>query len=300
MAIRMELDAFGGPEVLHPVEFEVPEPGEGEVLVRNVALGVNPFDWKFVSGLTTGGKPVEFPKVPGNEGAGIVEAVGAGVTEFAVGDEVIWSSYLGGFATHRLMPVARVYAKPSDIGFPEAAVLPVGGATAWSAITQIKAHEGDLVLIHAASGGVGSAGVQIALSLGARVIGTASNDNQDYVRSLGAEPVVYGEGLVERVRAMGSVTAIADFIGNKDAVAATVALLPDLSRSVTTARTPDSEAAGIPSVVADPASKPAAIALAAAGKLTPEITRTFPLAEAADALALSRSGHVRGKIVLLT
>ena len=294
---RIEFDAFGEPSVLHLVEAAVPVPGDGDVLVRNVAMGVNPFDWKFVSG-RTGGPAREFPLTPGNEGAGVVEAIGPGVEGLAVGDEVIWSTFLGGYATHTVATRAKVWPKPAGVTFEVGAVLPVAAATAWSAVTQSGVGPGDLVLVHAASGGVGSAGVQIALALGARVIGTASERNQDYVRSLGAEPVVYGEGLASRVRAIGEVTAIVDFVGSEDAASSTLELMPGLERAITTARPSASQDAGLTHVKSDPAAVPAVIDLVESGRLVIEITERFPLAEAAAALELNKSGHVRGKIVL--
>jgi NADPH:quinone reductase-like Zn-dependent oxidoreductase len=293
MATRLEFSSYGEPSVLHPVEFEPGQPGADEVLVRNVALGVNPYDWKFVSGIS--GKPLVKPTVPGNEGSGVVEAVGADVTNVAVGDEVIWRTYLGGYASHRLIAASKVWAKPADIGFSEAAGLPVAGGTAWAAVHQAAVRAGDLVLVHAAAGGVGSAAVQIAVALGARVIGTASERNKDFVRSLGAEPVVYGPGLADRVRALGGATAIVDCVGSDDAIEASLSLMPGLERAISIAH-----AAGFAAVTSDPGSIPAAIALADAGKLHLEVTREFPLAEAAAALELSKTGHVRGKIVLLS
>ena len=136
--------------------------------------------------------------------------------------------------------------------------------------------------------------MQIAVGLGARVIGTASARNQDYVRSLGAEPVVYGPGLVESVRALGTVTAIVDAVGTPDAIEASKELLPGLDRAITTAH-----AEGFTAVKSDAAAVPSVLALAAQGSLRLEVTRTFPLDAAAEALELSKTGHVRGKIVLL-
>lgn len=290
---RMQFDSFGDPSVLYEAEVPTPVPGEGEVLVRSHAIGVNPFDWKFIAGTTGGSAEPAFPLVPGNEGAGVVETLGAGVTEFAVGDEVMWRTYLGGYATHQVVPVEKVYARPPSISVSEGATLAVAGGTAWSALHQVGVGPADTVLIHAASGGVGSAAVQIARSLGARVIGTASARNQDYVRSLGAEPVVYGEGLTDRIRALGTVTAVVDFAGTREAVEVTTELLPDLERAVTAVR-----GTGITPVTAAAAAIPAVIALAGDGALRLEITSEFPLAGAAAALELSRTGHVHGKIVL--
>jgi len=293
MATRLEFSSYGEPSVLRAISFEPGEPGADEVLVRNVALGVNPYDWKFISG-ATGGKPITTARVPGNEGAGVVESIGSAVTSVAVGDEVIWRTYLGGYASHRLIEASKVWPKPAGIGFSEAAGVPVAGGTAWAALHQAAVQAGDVVLVHAASGGVGSAAAQIAVALGARVIGTASERNFDFVRSLGADPVAYGPGLADRVRALGSVTAIVDCVGSDDAIEASLELVPGLERAVTIAH-----AEGFAAVTSDPASIPAAIALADSGKLRLEVTREFALTEAAAALELSKTGHVRGKIVLV-
>jgi NADPH:quinone reductase-like Zn-dependent oxidoreductase len=290
---RIEFDHYGDPSVLRAMSFEPEAPGPTEVLVRNEAIGVNPFDHKFIAG-TTGGKPIEAPVVPGNEGAGVVEAVGSDVTQFAVGDAVVWRGYLGGFATHTVVAASKVYAKPAALSFAEAAALPVAAGTAWAAVNQAGVGPDDVLLVHAASGGVGSAAVQIAVALGARVIGTASTRNQDYVRQLGAEPVVYGPGLVEAVRALGQVTAIVDAVGTVDAVEASKRLLPGLARAISTAG-----AEGFTAVKSDAAAVPSVLALAAQGLLRSEITRSFELGAAAEALELSKTGHVRGKIVLL-
>ena len=297
MASRIEIDAFGGPEQLHLREFAPAAPGEGELLVRAAAIGVNPFDWKFVAG-TTVRQPPPFPAVPGMESAGVVEAVGPGVG-FAVGDEVITRQYLGGFATHRVVRATNAWAKPVAIGFEQAAVLSLAGATAWAALAAAHVEAGDTVLVHNAAGGVGSAAVQIAHHLGARVIGTASAANHEYLRGLGVEPVEYGEGLVDRVRALGVVTASVDFVGDAGAVEATVALLADLSRASTAVSSEEAERAGVTRLRSTPDDSARAIQLAADGGLTLEVTRTFALADAAYAIALSRDGHVRGKIVLL-
>ena len=293
MPTRVEFDHYGDPSVLRVVPFEPGAPGPDELRIRNEAIGVNPFDYKFVAG-STGGKPIVEPVVPGNEAAGVVEAVGANVTGFSVGDDVVWRGYLGAFATHSVVAASKVYAKPAEVSFAQGAALPVAAGTAWAAVNQAGVGPGDVLLVHAASGGVGSAAVQIAVALGARVIGTASAKNQDYVRSLGAESVIYGPGLVEAVRALGEVTAIVDAVGSVDAVEASRELMPGLERAIST-----THAEGFTAVKSDPAAVPSVLALAAQGALTSDITRTFALEAAAEALELSATGHVRGKIVLL-
>jgi NADPH:quinone reductase-like Zn-dependent oxidoreductase len=293
MGTRIEFDHYGDPSVLRVASFEPDAPAAHQVLIRNEAVGVNPFDYKFVAG-ATGGKPLTGPVVPGNEGAGVVEAVGPEVTGFSVGDEVVWRGYLGGFATHTVVAASKVHAKPASLSFAEAAALPVAAGTAWAAVKQAGVEPGDVLLVHAASGGVGSAAVQIAVALGARVIGTASAKNQDYVRSLGAEPVIYGPGLVDAVRALGQVTAIVDAVGTVDAVAASRELLPGLDRAISTAN-----AEGFTAVKSEAEAVPSVLALAARGLLRADVTRSFALSAAAEALELSKTGHVRGKIVLL-
>lgn len=298
MSLRMQFDAFGDPSVLYPFEFEAPAPGPGELLVSNRALGVNPYDWKYLAGLTST-EQLTPPGIPGNEGAGIVTGIGADVAGFEPGDEVIWNTMLGGYATDRVVPVARVWRKPAPLGFDEAASIPVAAGTAFKTMRQLEVGPGDVVLIHAASGGVGSAGVQIALALGARVIGTASEANHDFLRELGAEPVTYGDGLADRVRAIAEVTAIVDFVGSVDAAAASLDLMPGLERAVTIAGKSATLEAGFAYVQSDKGAIPAAIELAGDGKLTVEVSHRFALTEAAKALETSKTRHVRGKIVLL-
>jgi NADPH:quinone reductase-like Zn-dependent oxidoreductase len=299
MAVRMEVQEFQSPAVLVPVEFDVVMPGDGEVLIRVQAAGVNPFDWKYVEGLSGRGAPTEFPIVPGNEVAGYVDAVGAGVTTVGMGDEVIWHGFLGGYASHLIVKATAVRPKPESIGFAEAASIPVAGGTAWAAINQAGVGKGDRVLIHGAAGGLGGFGIQIARNLNAHVIGTASAANHDYVRQLGAEPVEYGDGLEDRARAIGPVTAVVDFVGSAETIAATVALLPDLSRAITTAASPASTAAGITPVARDPKSVPSAIDLVGRGYVTVDVSRTMSIRNAERAFAESRTGHTRGKIVLI-
>lgn len=298
---RIEIESFGGPEVLHLRDFEPRHPGEGEVLVRTEAVGINPFEWKYVAGLMSP-TPPDFPVVPGSESSGVIEAVGSGV-EWAVGDEVVVRQHLGAYATHRTVKARNVWQKPASVSFVAAAVLPVAGGTAWTALRTLAITADDTLLIVNASGGVGSAAIQIARHLGARIIGTASSDSADYVRRLGAEPVAYGEGLAERVRALqeepdlGPVTAILDLQGDEGTAAAIAELMPGLER-VTTAVGGAVGELGVEKFRSIPDDTRDAISLAGAGGLVLEIASSFSLADAGYALALSRNGHVRGKLVL--
>ncbi|XAS68742.1 NADP-dependent oxidoreductase [Micrococcaceae bacterium Sec5.7] len=299
MSTKIYFEEYGGPEGLKVGEESLATPGEGEVQVSYRAIAVNPVDWQLAAGYLRQWVPLDLPVVPGNDAAGVVKAVGPGVSRFAVGDELIWNGFTGGYRAAANVPAAQLTAIPAGLDFEQAACIPVAGGTAYSALKQLGVGEGDTVLIHAAAGGVGSAAVQMARDLGTRVIGTASEANHEYLRGLGAEPVTYGDGLVDRVRALGEVTAVLDAVGGEASVTATQELLPDLSRAVTTVADEHSMGAGIAAVqqldtrVADVAG------MAADGKLTFNIYERLPLTEAARAFEISQGGHVRGKIVLI-
>src|SRR2546421_3598489 len=192
---------FGGPEVLEIVDVPDPHPGRGEVRIAVRAAGVNPSDWKKRRGLMDR----QLPQTVGHEAAGVVDEVGEGVADVAVGDRVFGLSAEGAAQAERA--VLSFYAPiPPSLDFAGAAALPTAIETATRALDQLGvgagAGSGHTLLINGASGSVGSAAVQLAVVRGARVIGTASPANHDYLRSLGAEPVAYGEGLAGRVRAV--------------------------------------------------------------------------------------------------
>lgn len=299
-------DVFGGPEVLHVTTEEVAEPGAGQVRVANRVVGVNPADVKRLAGGFGG----SLPGVLGFEAAGIVDAVGPDVADLAPGDAVVWHG-TGAQRTLSLVRADHVRRVPETVAPDQAAVLPVAAATAFSALVQADVGEGDVVLLHGASGGVGSAAVQVARALGARVVGTASSENHDYLRDLGATPVTYGAGLVEAVRALPDgldrVSVVVDLVGTPETVAATTELLgealtapaPDAPpAAVTIVSSEASRAAGIADKVDAKGALDEVVALAEDGRLRLEIARRFPLEEAAEAVRLVATGHVRGKVVL--
>lgn len=180
-----------------------PHPGPGEVRIAVRAAGVNASDWKKRKGLMD----EELPQTLGYEAAGVVDELGAGVADVAVGDRVFGFSTEG--AAQAELAVLSYYAPiPPSLAFPGAATLPAAGETAMRAIDQLGVVSGSRLLINGASGSVGSAAVQLTVASGARVIGTASPANHEYLRSLGAEPVAYGDGLAERVRAMATRTGL--------------------------------------------------------------------------------------------
>ena len=294
------IDEFGGPEVLHPGERDVPEPGAGQVRVQVWASGVNPFDDKVRSGEMEQMFPTELPTVLGLEIAGIIDAVGPSVDGLSVGDEVLGFADGGGYAEYAL--ATTVAPKPAQLEWAEAAALPVAASTAQGVLDQLEVKQGETVLIHGAAGGVGTLAVQIAVARGATVIGTASEANHDYLRELGATPVVYGEGLVDRVRAVapGGIDAVFDVAG-KGALPDSIELRGGKSRIVTIA---DPEALQLDISFSgrqerDPEALAEFARQSSDGRLRLTVGKTFPLQEAAAAHASVDTGHARGKTVLL-
>lgn len=300
----MAYETYGGTEVLTETRLPVPKVGPGEVLVRVRCASVNPVDWKIMAGGLDGLMDVVYPVVPGWDVAGTVEVVGIDTPEFTAGDEVIAyarKDYVHGgtFAEFVTVPVRALAPKPGSLSWQQAAGLPLAGLTAYQLLTRLDTGKDDTVLVHGAAGGVGSLGVQIARALGARVIGTASPRNHDRLRELGCEPVAYGDGLADRVRALapGGVTVVADFVGG--VLDTTLEVLAEGGRHASIADHTVLGAGGqwmwVRPVGADLAELGR---LADAGQLTVTVAETFPLAELAAAFELSRAGHTAGKIVL--
>lgn len=298
MTRAMTFSRPGPPEVMRLVEVEPREPGAGEVRVRVVAAGVQPADVAVRSGASAFSRD---GGIPGNEFAGVVERRGDGVAGLAPGTAVLGFTTLGCYSEMVVVDASQVVPKPSTMPWIEAAALSASGQTAHTALTDLAVEGGETVLIHAAAGGVGSMAVQIAHSWGATVIGTASAGNHDYLRALGAIPVEYGDGLVERVRAAapGGVDAALDAVGG-GALVASLALVADRSRIGTIV---DFEAAARRGVrsIATLRSGERLRELAAMhswGELRVHVSRTYPLHEAAAAHREVEGGHVRGKVVL--
>jgi NADPH:quinone reductase-like Zn-dependent oxidoreductase len=290
---------FGGPEVLEIVELPDPHPGPGQVRIAVRAAGVNPSDWKKRAGLMD----QELPQTMGHEAAGIVDELGAGVTGVAVGDRVF--GFSAEEAAEAELAVLAYYAPvPPSLDFAAAAALPAAIETATRALDQLGVTSGAVLLVNGASGSVGSAAVQLAVARGARVIGTASPANHDYVRSLGAEPVAYGEGMADHVRALapGGVDLALDVAGS--------GVLPDLvelaggpEHVITVADFAGAQQSGVRFSRGDSGRALHTIgeigALIESGRFALRVGRTFPLAEVAEAQRVSEHGHVAGKIVLL-
>jgi NADPH:quinone reductase-like Zn-dependent oxidoreductase len=298
--------AYGGPEVLEYGDLPEPKVGPDAVLVRVRAAAVNPVDWKAQAGLLDGMMDPVFPVVPGWDVSGVVVRPGVDAIEYEEGDEVIGyvrEDFLsrGTFAEYVAAPVRALARKPGNLSFEQAAGLPLAGLTGYQALVKaMRLGKGETLLVHAAAGGVGSMAVQIAAHLGARVIGTASERNHDYLRSLGAEPVAYGEGLAQRVAALApdGVDAVLDLVGG-EALTVSPELLAVGGRLVSIA---DPAVLGLGGryfwVRPDPADLAAVSELAERGVIGVEVAATFPLERAADAQRLNAEGHTRGKVVV--
>ncbi|MFF1724330.1 NADP-dependent oxidoreductase [Streptomyces sviceus] len=291
-------DRFGGTDVLHEADIEVPQPGPGQVRVRVKAAGLNALDGKIRSGAMEAAFPTPLPAVPGAELAGVVDALGEGVRDVQVGDEVLGWSDTGSYAQYAL--ATTVAPKPDGLNWQHAVALPVAGETAERVLNLLGVAAGETVLMHGAAGAVGTLAVQLATARGARVIATAGPANQDYLTSLGATATLYGEGLVERVRALApdGVDAVFDLAG-KGALEDSIALRGGTERIVTIA---DFRAhqLGITSTGGQERSATRLAALAqeaATGKLVTTVT-AYPLAQAATAQQISDAGHGRGKLAL--
>ena len=295
---------YGGPEVLEYTDVPDPKLSQNSVLVRVRAAALNPADHMLQAGLGESHTDAWFPVIPGWDVAGIVEQVGAGVSEFAPGDEVI--GYIrqeilhhGAYAELVSAPVEALARKPRTASWPEAAGLPLAGLTAYRAIVQIlKVQPGETVLIHGAAGGVGAVAVQLALAREARVIGAASSGHHDFLSSLGVLPITPGEGVVGRVRALApdGVDAVLDCVG-KGVLHATA----DVGSSRVRACSIADAGPGITTVFArlDSAILTRLVDMVDAGRLRVPIAATYPLPQAAAAQTALKQPHAPGKIVLI-
>jgi NADPH:quinone reductase-like Zn-dependent oxidoreductase len=291
---------YGGPEVLELVDVEAPHARAGQIRVTVRAAGVNGLEWKTRQGLLRDVRPLRLPAGIGGDAAGIVDEIGAGVTDVQIGDAVFGS----GPETYAEHAVLTSWApKPPRVSFAEAAGFATPFETALRVLDAAGVRSGHTVLVNGASGGVGSAAVQFAVERGATVVGIAGPANQDYLVSLGAIPTTYGPGLVGRVRALaptGVVDAAVDIAGS-GIIPELVALTGDPARVVSIAdfSAPEHGARVSTGFGRDktPALREGA-RLAETGRLTLPVARTFPLARAGAAQVMNATGHVRGRVVI--
>jgi NADPH:quinone reductase-like Zn-dependent oxidoreductase len=300
---------WGDPEELRLEEVPRPEAGEGELLVRVLAAGINPVDWKTRrNGGLMKSRGVEPPVILGWDISGVVEAVGPGVEGFVVGEEVFglvgFPKAIGAYAEYAAVPAAQVARKPANISHEEAAALPLVALTAHQAFELAELSAGQLVLIHAAAGGVGSIAVQLAKARGARVAGTAGPSNQEFLRELGVDiPIDYTS--TDFAAVLSDVDVVLESQGGDvrqrswgvlRTGGVMVSILGPLPQE-------DAEAHGVRGVHMlvrpDGAQMQLIAGLAASGAVRPIVQETYPFARAADAHRAAESGHTRGKLVLV-
>jgi NADPH:quinone reductase-like Zn-dependent oxidoreductase len=313
MATIVQYSRLGGPDVLEVVEVPIPAVSDGQVLVEVQAVGVNPIDSKLRSGKRPT-PPIDAPRRVGSDASGVVLEVGSGVDGWAAGDEVIVQGATGAYASHLVLEPSTLVRKPSVWTWSQAAAVGIPVSTAYQALRSLGVGEGTRLLIHAGTGGVGQAAVQFAVAWGATVFATASPSNHARLAELGAVPLSYGDGLVERVReaAPDGIDVVLDGAGTDEALEASFALVDDRSHIGTIVAGPRAAELGIrawsggsPVPLTDEELRlraegvPAAIELASQGQFDVEVSERFPLARAADAQRLSEEGHTRGKIVLI-
>ncbi|MFE4516573.1 NADP-dependent oxidoreductase [Kitasatospora sp. NPDC056783] len=307
MTKAIAFSEFGGADVLHPADIELPAPGPGQVRVAVRAVGVNPVDHRLRTGELAGLFGIVLPYVPGVELSGVVEGVGDGVSGFAPGDEVFGHATGGAYAEHALVKATELAHKPAGLGWEEAAAIPVAAETSERVLDVLGVRPGETLLVHGAAGGVGTLLLQFARARGITVVGTASEPNHAYLRELGAIPVAYGEGLAERVRAAapGGVDRALDAAGRGGVLPLSIELTGSADRVLTIADVVGAQEHGVRFNGGVEGVEPhhrrayaAALALYEEGTLRLPLHWVFPLSDAAEAQRVSEAGHLRGKIVL--
>ena len=301
----VRLDSFGGPEVLYILEVPAPEAGPEQVRVRVTAAGLNPMDWFMTADAGTAARfGLSLPAGFGTDYAGVVDQVGDGVTGFAPGDRVFGSALSRAVADFVVVdPTGGIagneaHHTPDGVDDRTAATLTIAGRTASAALAVVELGPDDTVLIGGAAGGVGVFAVQLARIAGARVIGTGSATSEDFLRDLGAEPVAYGDGLADRVRALApcGVTAAIDLYGTETAHAARALGVPD-ARITTIAAQVDGITA-TNGASAAPGALEKLARLVATGRLRVPIAASFPVEQIRTAVELQAGRHVKGKVVI--
>src|SRR3954468_18634704 len=296
----LQYTEYGGPEVLRWGEAPTPHAGPGQIRIAVRAASVNPLDWKLLSGAMSGGQALTGTAYLGFDAAGVVDEVGEGVTGVSVGDEVLGR----GQNTQAERAVLDAWAvKPSSVDWAVAAAAGVAGETAERGLRLLGVGAGDTIFIDGGAGGVGAVAVQMAVARGATVIASSSEANHDYLREIGATPVLYGPGVGDRVRAIagGRVDAVFDVAG-KTPADDLVGLVSEPSQVVSIANFAAAESGA--RVTGGGADSRPMEALAEVAALLPQNklvikVQTFPFERAAEAYRISQGGHVRGKLVLV-
>ncbi|GAA3398296.1 NADP-dependent oxidoreductase [Cryptosporangium minutisporangium] len=295
---------YGDVDVLRVVEVERPVPGAGQVLVEVRAASINPGEAKIRAGLLHDRWPATFPSGEGSDVAGVVAEVGPGVTGFAPGDEVLgFTDRRASHAELVVVDAGDLAAKPAGLPWEVAGSLYVAGATAWAMVRAVAVRPGDTVVVAGAAGGVGSLAVQLARRAGATVIGLASERHHEWLRWHGVVPVTYGEGVAERILAVGKPDALLDAVGGGyvEIGLYELGITPERIDTVVDFAAPakygvkgeGNAEGGRIEVIAELA------ALASAGELEVPIAATYPLEQVREAYRALAGAHPRGKIVLI-
>jgi NADPH:quinone reductase-like Zn-dependent oxidoreductase len=303
MSKAVRFNEYGGADVLQVVETDPPAPGSDEVLVRVKAAGINPGEISIREGLLHHLWPATFPSGQGSDLAGVVEAVGAGVTAWAPGDEVLgWTDRRASQAELVVAEAEHLVARPTSVPWEVAGALFVTGTTAWVSVRAVAPEPGETVVVSGAAGGVGSLTVQLARRTGARVISLAGERNHDWLRAHDVVPVTYGDGVADRVRgaAPDGVDAFVDTFGGYVGLAldelgvapprVNTIIPPERTRGIQSVGNHEGASADVLAEVA---------ALVAAGELEVPIAATYPLDQVREAYTELAERHTRGKIVLV-
>jgi NADPH:quinone reductase-like Zn-dependent oxidoreductase len=296
----LQIQKYGDPEVLTIGDAPDPHPGPGQIRVAVRAASVNAIDWKIRSGRSASGKPLEGSRYFGFDAAGVVDEIGDGVTGVQIGDDVFGL----GTKTHAEFALLDSWAhKPASVDWSVAAAAGVAAEAAERVLRLLGVQEGTTLFVDGGSGGVGAVAVQMAVARGATVIASASQANHDYLREIGAIPVLYGQGLVNRVRAVpvDHIDAVLDVAG-KTPIEDLITLAPEPSQVVSLANfTADRAGARVTGTGPDQRPQQAlteAATLLEQGKLVIKV-QTFPFSRAVEAHQIIQGGHVRGKLVLI-
>jgi NADPH:quinone reductase len=305
VARAVRFDHYGGRDVLYIADVDVPAPATGEVVVEVRAAGINPGEAAIRSGALDAVFPATFPSGEGSDLAGVVSSVGDGVTELAVGDEVLgWSWERSSHAEYVAVPLTQLVSKPAAMTWEVAGSLYVVGCTAFAAVRAVAVGPGDTVAVSAAAGGVGSVVVQLLRTKGATVLAIASPGNHAWLAAHGATPIAYGEGLADRLAAAApnGIDAFIDLFGPEYVqLAVDLGVAPDRIETIISrakalevgARVEGSGDASTTEVLAEMAE------LVASGQIEIPIAAAYPLEQVRDAFAELEQRHTHGKIVLI-
>ncbi|GAA3545755.1 NADP-dependent oxidoreductase [Amycolatopsis ultiminotia] len=298
------METLGGPEVLRLEDVaDEPHAGPGQVRVRVRAAGLNPMDWVIISNEEIAARfGISLPTGFGFDFAGVVDEVGEGAEGFAVGDRVFGGALSRAVADHVVVTLSadQLLHTPDAVDDVTASTLPVAAATAAAALAAARVGDGDTVLIGGAAGGVGVFAVQLARLAGARVLATSSEGSFEFLRGLGAEPIRYGEGLVDRVRAAApdGIDAATDLYGTETAYAALALDVPAERISTIAAQDPDLHVQATGGTDAEPGTLDHIASLVAEGRLVVPIAAQYPVEQIREAVELQAGRHVRGKVVV--